>query len=227
MIIRKIVGETMNQLIERIQLIDKYDKIAYTSRLDPMAKGNILFLINEECKDIKKMLNKDKIYEVKIILGIQTDTDDTLGIITKMIPKFDKDEIYKKIQNYIKNIKPYFFDQEYHYYSTKMLNHRKKNNNNKYYHPVKINSVNIIDYSILKYFEWKNKLISNIESIDNKKEFRQKEIIKQWELIDITELSYIKIRLCVTSGFFVRQFIHDMSEYLNFPLLCYNINKIV
>ena len=63
-------------------------------------------------------------------------------------------------------------------------------------------------------------------SIDKTKNFRQEETIKQWNNIDLVKLYYLKISLNVSSGFFVRQLISDISQAINMPLMCYSINRV-
>ncbi len=68
-----------------------------------------------------------------------------------------------------------------------------------------------------------------IDKVDKTKEFRQKEIIEQWKLLktkNIYTINYITLQLHVGSGFFVRQYIHDISVKLNIPLMCYDIHRV-
>ena len=79
-------GLTMNQVIEYNKIKYNATKMCYCGRLDPMARGAMIFLENEELKNMNYYLNKSKIYEFEIILGLSTDTDDILGLFDK-IPK--------------------------------------------------------------------------------------------------------------------------------------------
>ena len=54
--------------------------MTYAGRLDPMAEGELLILIGEECKNKEKYLGLDKEYEVEVVFGIETDTYDALGL---------------------------------------------------------------------------------------------------------------------------------------------------
>jgi tRNA pseudouridine(55) synthase len=218
-------GETMQQFIQRVKEKHNIKKLAYTARLDPMARGIVPFVVEEECVKIKEHLNTDKTYQVKIILGIQTDTDDCLGIITKMNIT-EREGIYKKIIEYLEKTDKTSFIQKYHYFSTKMLNHRRQKSKN----VIDTHNVSLYKYEIQKddiydYEKWKTKIINQIKMIDNTKDFRQEQTIKQWNELEIKEMEYIKINLTVSSGFFVRQFIRDISENINYPLMCYNIYR--
>ena len=73
----------------------------FCGRLDPMARGKILLLINDECKKMPLYLNNNKTYQFEICFGFQTDTDDFLGLIENktdiIIPNFI-DEIVMNIE---------------------------------------------------------------------------------------------------------------------------------
>ena len=106
-IIDKLVGETPLEALERFRLGKiqaekngndnnsgasilgthswKGVPLTYAGRLDPMAEGKLLILIGEECKDKEKYLGLDKEYEVEIVIGLETDTYDALGIVTNEI----------------------------------------------------------------------------------------------------------------------------------------------
>ena len=87
-IIYKKVGETPLEALEnfRTKRLDEghveYRNIpmTYAGRLDPMAEGDLLILIGEECKKKDAYLGLDKEYEVEVLFGIETDTHDVLGI---------------------------------------------------------------------------------------------------------------------------------------------------
>ena len=210
----KEAGITINQFINKIK--EKYpnDKIAYAGRLDPMARGYIPILFNDECYNMDKYTNMRKIYRVKVIIGIQTDTDDPLGIIQNMnYSILPKDYFNLSIIN---------INQAFHYYSTKSINQRRKNITNVNKHDVILYKSKVISNGIIPTDEFVNTIINTINCIDKTKNFRQKEIIDQWSKIEFP-IEYIELELDVSSGFFVRQFIRDTSISLNIPLMCYDI----
>ena len=54
--------------------------LTYAGRLDPMASGTLLVLVGDECKNREKYLGLDKEYKFEVLLGIETDTGDILGM---------------------------------------------------------------------------------------------------------------------------------------------------
>ncbi len=76
-------GETPLECLERFRKNNpeyKDEKMTYAGRLDPLAKGVLLVLVGEECKNKEKYLCLDKEYEVDVLFGFATDTYDVLGI---------------------------------------------------------------------------------------------------------------------------------------------------
>lgn len=209
-------------------------KICYTARLDPMARGLIPILIGEECKLMNLYTCLSKTYEVKVIIGISTDTDDALGVITRhnLHTSSNLNTSHYSLSNYksifeIEN--ELTLNQKYHYYSTKALLSRSKHNFDDHYHTVKVYHSTIIDSGELDFNIWKNECINTINKVDKTKEYRQNEIIKQWNDLstEVKEpLHYITLQLYVSSGFFVRQYIRDISEKIGIPLMCYDINRV-
>ena len=57
----KPVGITPYELIQKLKIkYPNYKKVAFTGRLDPMAHGEMLLLINEECKKLPQYLSFHK-----------------------------------------------------------------------------------------------------------------------------------------------------------------------
>lgn len=55
--------------------------IGHTGTLDPIATGVLVLGINEGCKVIDLLTQEDKIYEAKVLVGVETDTLDITGNI--------------------------------------------------------------------------------------------------------------------------------------------------
>jgi len=220
----KNCGETMDQFMNTIKINNKINnRIAYCGRLDPMARGQVLILEGDDCYRVSEYNKKNKIYQVKIIFGISTDSDDALGIIDNLDIGLEKTSSIDETKFIYKNYK---FMQKYHYFSTKMLNHRRKNNFNEYSHEVEIYESKIISKKYkIDYKTWKDDIIKNISSIDKTKNFRQKEIINQWNSLDIDYLECVDLELSVSSGFFIRQFVRDMISLVRCPIMCYDIYR--
>ena len=93
------------------------------------------------------------------------------------------------------------------------------------YHEVELIDSKILSTGFINFNDWKNEIIKNIQTIDSTKDFRQSKTIKQWNDCKFDKLPYIELELKVSSGFFVRQFVRDMSIELNQPMLAYDIYR--
>ena len=231
-------GVTPLEFINTIKKNYPDKKICYTARLDPMARGKIPVLFGEECKNMHNYTNLSKTYEVKVMIGYKTDSDDVLGILepqdnsldTKTVSTLSSNDILYKYKTYFEIEKEITIKQKYHYFSTKALLDRskKKDVDIIHTHNVKLFSSKIIDHGELDLKTWIEECIRIIDKVDKTKNFRQKEIIEQWKNIKNKNMKihYITLQLHVGSGFFVRQFIRDISDKTNIPLMCYDIHRI-
>jgi tRNA pseudouridine(55) synthase len=220
----KDVGITCNDFIKNMKEKYKKNKIAYTARLDPMARGIIPLLFGDDCKKLDKMTKMNKKYRVIVICGIKTDSDDTLGIVNNINIVNDIDKFINDNRNILEcsNIT---INQKFHFFSTKSLNKRRKGDYSDSYHTVELFSSKIIKWGLIKYDEWRDNLITTISKVDPNynNRFRQNEIIEGWKNINLNMLPYFELELDVSSGFFVRQYISDF----NMDLMCYDINRIL
>jgi tRNA U55 pseudouridine synthase TruB len=237
----KPVGITTVQFVNKIKDNENLDKITFSGRLDPMARGKILVFKNEDCKKAKDFHSNKKTYQFEVIIGIKTDTDDAMGIIDEYIISdiyiVNVNDYVKKILDYVNSLDTNIFEQKYHDFSSKVFFKNKNfvdKNKSNLTNQVQIYDKKIIGSNVYSYKYWIKNIISNIDNIDNnnnKNNFRQDLIIGQWNKI-LENLRYVKtiysvkIELTVSSGFYIRQFVNDMSFKLGIPLMAYDINRI-
>jgi tRNA U55 pseudouridine synthase TruB len=208
-------------------------KICYTARLDPMARGKIPVLFGEECKNMLLYTNLSKTYEVKVMIGYKTDSDDVLGILENTLDSnsITSNDLLSNYKSYFEIENEIHIEQKYHYFSTKALlaRSKSKNTDTTSTHDVKLITSKIIDNGELDFKEWIDDCITIIDKVDKTKDFRQKEIIEQWQSFfkyNIKKVHYITLQLHVGSGFFVRQYIRDISNIIGIPLMCYDIHRV-
>lgn len=75
-------GVTPHDVVLKIKSDPKYkdNKIGYAGRLDPMASGIMIFLLDEENKNRKLYEKLSKTYEFEVLFGVESDTYDILGV---------------------------------------------------------------------------------------------------------------------------------------------------
>jgi tRNA pseudouridine55 synthase len=82
LLVDKPKGPTSSQVVQRIK--SKFNvKVGHTGTLDPLATGLLIVLTGKRTKNASLFLKLDKAYEVKVVLGIETDTFDSEGRILR------------------------------------------------------------------------------------------------------------------------------------------------
>jgi tRNA pseudouridine55 synthase len=81
-LVDKPKGLTSSRVVERIK--KRFNvKAGHTGTLDPLATGLLIVLTGKFTKNASSFLKLDKAYEVKAILGIETDTFDSEGTVLR------------------------------------------------------------------------------------------------------------------------------------------------
>ena len=80
-LINKEIGETSNNVVQKVKKELKAKKVGHLGTLDPIAEGLLILAVNKATKFSSYFLESDKSYEVKVELGKSTDTDDSSGKI--------------------------------------------------------------------------------------------------------------------------------------------------
>ena len=82
LLIDKPAGITSAEVVACIKKIFKIRKVGHTGTLDPFATGILICCINRATKLARFFLHGNKKYEAVLHLGIETDTQDSTGIVT-------------------------------------------------------------------------------------------------------------------------------------------------
>ncbi len=79
-IINKPKGCTSHDIVYKVKRMFN-EKVGHTGTLDPMAEGVLPILVGKGTLVSKYLINHDKVYKVRLKLGIKTDTADSEGNI--------------------------------------------------------------------------------------------------------------------------------------------------
>ena len=106
-VVKKEKGMTSRDVVNKVSKILETKKIGHTGTLDPLARGVLVLCIGTSLKLVELLMNHDKEYIAKIKLGIETDTLDITGKITKKneVPIIDDTKIKEVLKKFIGSIK--------------------------------------------------------------------------------------------------------------------------
>lgn len=220
-LLNKKVGETPLACIDRFRnnhLGFKKTKLSYAGRLDPMAEGLLIVLIGDENKKREIYQNLRKEYDVTVLLGIQTDTYDILGKITRSdLSVHSKENLNEVLGKIIGKI-----TQPYPPYSSKPVNGKPL-----YYwsREGKLSEIEIPTKEV-EIFSLELKSFTNIETRQLKEyinkrlknvvgEFRQEEIVKGWEgffeMLGEQTFQTATMKIECSSGTYMRSIANDLG----------------
>jgi len=86
LLVDKPKGLTSSRVVELIRRQLKV-KAGHTGTLDPLATGLLIILTGKRTKEASLFLHSDKAYEVRVVLGLETDTFDSEGRVLRQNDK--------------------------------------------------------------------------------------------------------------------------------------------
>lgn len=223
--IYKPAGTTPLQIIEKFkEKHPKYKdkKIAYAGRLDPMAQGVLLLLVEPETKKREKYQNLNKEYEFQILFGVVTDTNDILGKIMRKAGIYDINSLKNNLHKIVPKIEGNI-EQKYPAYSSKTVKGKplywwaRKNRLNEINIPSKIVKIDKISVNNI-YTVSKKNLSAKIYNLINKVkgDFRQNEIKKDWinffQTTKRTTFPVAKLEVLCSSGTYIRSLANNIGK---------------
>lgn len=223
-------GETLKVLLLRFREesgISEDIPITYAGRLDPLAEGLMILLSGDMVHEKEKYMGLSKTYTVSVLVGFETDTYDILGI-----PGVYTDGT-PDIQNYCEEKKvPDIFIQKYPPYSSKTVNGkplfmyaREGASVEQPVHSVTLEAITYGNKNTLQGKELLENIEKLVDSVDG--DFRQEEILKNWStrIDEDGAFTLHTFTVSVSSGFYIRTFVHDMGEVLGTPLCVYSLKR--
>lgn len=101
--IYKEKGYTSHDVVAILRGILKQKKIGHTGTLDPHAEGVLPVCLGKGTKLCDMLTEKDKIYQVRLKLGVETDTEDMTGTVLKQsdTSSLKEDEVRTVIESFV------------------------------------------------------------------------------------------------------------------------------
>ncbi len=239
----KPIGISCVDLIKILQEKEEYKgkRMGASGRLDEMAHGVVIILLDDETKKIKEYHNLDKVYKFRFIIGLETDTTSVLGLFQNKVNCNGVN--IDLIRETILSFKSTEFLQEYHVYSSYCPKHDSlkkplwwwakhgRLNEIAEMPNKKVSVYDIVVKNIKKIYldEFIKECLENLSKV--KGDLRQDEIINQWNIYYQNEdktINFIEFEceIKVSSGFYIRQFVKDIGKKLNLNVLVTEIERL-
>ena len=96
-------GYTSHDVVAKLRGIVGQKKIGHTGTLDPDAVGVLPVCLGRATKVCDLLTDKDKVYEAVLLLGKETDTQDTSGevLVSKDTSELTEDQVREVILSFI------------------------------------------------------------------------------------------------------------------------------
>lgn len=202
---------------------------SHTGTLDPMAEGVVKIIVGEGSRNKEEYISPEKTYQFKILFGFSTDTHDALGLIDEFINSFSFQQ--EAIESSIKSFLGFYRQQYPNYSSKKILGkslwqyEREGIKVPEVYIDGEVKSIEIVSFNNLEAKKIIEKIKNQIHQIHGN--FRQKEILKKYESIEIPEYFIaVEVKVVMTRGLYVRGFVRDLSKKVNLPCIVLDLIRL-
>ncbi len=95
--IYKEKGYTSHDVVAKLRGILQMKKIGHTGTLDPDAQGVLPVCLGKATRLCEMLTEKEKVYEAVLLLGVETDTQDTSGTVLAKYPVTVSEEQVKNV----------------------------------------------------------------------------------------------------------------------------------
>lgn len=237
----KNIAETPLMVVDRVRQAHNIApgvKMAYAGRLDPMAQGVMIILVGDECLARRTYELLDKEYEFEILIGIETDTYDVMGIVQnrefKAQNKEFADEVAAQLASSVGTV-----DQAYPPYSAARVNGHPL-----YWwaragrideidiptHIVHIYSAQVMSQRLVDADEVYEYVSDRIARVASTGAFRQPAILDSWKAWRKSQPKSIRFpiiscRIVCSSGTYIRSICHEIGRELGVGALAYSITR--
>ena len=246
-ILDKKVGETPLECLERYRasmvqsghcpFLDM--PLTYAGRLDPMAEGKLLVLTGDECKNKDPYLGLDKEYEIEILFGVETDTQDVLGKIETVCASGDATQLHLLTRSPFSLLQKYVgtFSQKYPAYSSKTIagkalhTHAREGTLDTFEkmpeRAVEIYAIDVLGTRTMTGAAIVTEILEKIALV--KGDFRQEEIVSDWKIFghenQANQFTLVRLRVTCSSGTYMRTLAKDIGTDLAMGAIAYSIKR--
>lgn len=250
-LIDKPIGWTPLQALDALRIRQpelKDAKLAYAGRLDPIASGLMVVLVDDECNDRDRFQSLEKTYEFKAILGFETDTYDIMGLakvgnggaageqsaVTQEQISAALDQVrnitaqpYPPFSSKVVNGKPLFWYARHNQQPAEIPSKE-----------IKVSELELLGSKRYPAAEIAATIHNRITYVTG--DFRQVDILKIWYQLlaepqtvsstsrgglDINEYIELHLRATVSSGTYIRGLVNELGKILGTGAVAYDIHR--
>ncbi len=219
------IGQSTHQLAAAYSRLCN-EPVTHTGTLDPLARGVVVLLTGEDRFKKGAETAWNKTYEFSILWGVQTDSDDQLGLIQHLgcIPTVA--QVTTVLADF-----PTTYEQELHPFSARRFQGKSSFEWAKagVELPVKVRTVTLEHLSITGSSELSATQVlleheALIKQISG--DFRQETVIASWQCLQQHDSFFITHHsVQVSTGTYIRQLVHDLAAACGFPATTYAITR--
>jgi len=233
----KQIGETPLMCLNRLRQHDERFSdatLSYAGRLDPMAEGLLLVMVNDGNKRRDDFLNLDKTYTCEILFDVATDTYDVLGMVRDFVNR-DNTVTEANIRSGLAGFVG-VRDQQYPMYSSKPVRGKplfrwaREGKGSDIAAPrkqVTVHSITLDGIETISRDEVRNRIFGKLAVVSG--DFRQTDIAAAWDryFSFITKETYqvAKITIACSSGTYVRMIADQLGRNMGTCALALNIRR--
>lgn len=233
--------QTCLQMLDEVRRefeVLRHEKMSYAGVLDPMAEGWVPILVGKaENQNRLQHTQSAKEYKVGILLGIQTDSNDLMGIVERFENKnLRKAEILFEVVRRLEEF-PSSYNQKVSAFANKKYRSKplwwyKLNEVDLPEEALVERSVQILDGEIVSMQEiTREYLVEEIVAMSEVfgESFRMPRVVPSWgkffEEVIMESFVVLEVRMVVSKGFFVREFVRDMSIETGVPMCVHTLKR--
>lgn len=212
--------------------------LSYVGILDPMAEGWVGVLVGkQENRDRLAQTQAVKEYVVDVLVGVSTDSGDLMGKVEKHQLSVDSFQLERnKVINTFENFAGEFGQRVSRFankkFQGKPLWWYQLNDVDLPEEALEERQVRILDREVLgigevsaEYLAGELEAMANVFGMN----FRMDKIIPSWDVVfsdpQKTVFDLIQFRLVVSKGFFVREFVRELSKLTEIPLVVFKLKR--
>jgi tRNA U55 pseudouridine synthase TruB len=218
-------------------------KSCFAGRLDPMASGWMIYLLNETTKLGDKYMGHNKTYEFNLVCGISTESMDCMGIIKEIKLDYDRNIIEQIITN-INEGKYKKYQQIMPACSAYKARHKITGEKKALWEwsmlgeisniDLPISEIELIDFKIINskeinLGEYIQEILNDIKNVKRFDQIMIQKILEQWNEIkneyNDNKINIIRCITTVNSGTFIRYLANMIGEDVKIPCHAQDITR--